>query len=155
MDATDVMLTTPPSLPIYQSRSNLTCSSSHSRPPTTEAPSSSSPPRDARGVGASHLRSRAEPQPSLLLACDRGVESHATFGTRTLGASSWSRGVARGVTSIQLRGRSFPLSPLRVWWPLSRSRRSSFRRLSLSRSARLERLWKSPRPRGASPLGSF
>lgn len=81
--------TPPSSAPVYQSRSSLTCSSSHSLTSRPKAPSSPSglPPLATLGVGASHLRFRAAPQPPSSPIELRGVESQGTLGTRTLGAS--------------------------------------------------------------------
>src|SRR6266540_791937 len=87
----------PSSAPVYQSRSNLTCSSSHSLMSNAKEASSPSglPPLTTRGVGASHWRFLCLPHPSpSSLLHPRGVDSHPTFGTRTLGASRCSlRGV--------------------------------------------------------------
>lgn len=133
--------TPPPSAPIYQSRSNRICSSSHSRASIPSAPSPPSEPGDVprRGVGASHLLLR-EPLDPPGEGGRRGVASHDAFGMRTLGMSSPLRlRSERGVASQPLR--SPPLSR-----PLSRRSRS---RLSWGRS-RFNRCWKSPRPRGPS-----
>lgn len=97
--------TPPSSAPVYQSRSRRTCSSSHSlesRPNALSSPSGLVS-RATRGVWASQdlLPTLPHPPPSLLEL--RGVDSHPTFGTRTLPPRS-----ERGVSS-QLR-RSYPRS---------------------------------------------
>lgn len=137
--------TPPSSAPVYQSRSSLTCSSSHSLASSPKAPSSPSglPPLAALGVGASQPRFFAPPHPTPT-SLERGVESQPTLGTRTLGASrELELRTLRGVES-QLRTCSCSVS---LSWPL-------FPAQPLSPS-RFSRRWKSPKPLGASRRGKL
>jgi hypothetical protein len=146
---TGQLTTAPSSSWLYQSRSSLTCSSSHSSPFIAISSPSSRSGNSFLTLTERGVSSHPRPLPSLFPYLPasrppRGVSSHPRLGTRILPPSHCgSRLTDFGV------GASFQLFESRL------SRSSLLYPLSRSRSSyvfRFRRDWKSPSPAGLASL---